>query len=30
MINELIQRLSWLGHDGYRLDGDPVILTRTR
>lgn len=25
MINELIQRLAWLGHDGYRLDGDPVI-----
>ena len=25
MVNELIQRLAWLGHDGYRLDGDPVI-----
>ena len=25
MIHELIQRLAWLGHDGYRLDGDPVI-----
>jgi L-ascorbate metabolism protein UlaG (beta-lactamase superfamily) len=25
MINELIQRLAWLGHDGYRLDGDLVI-----
>ena len=25
MINELIQRLAWLGHDSYRLDGDPVI-----
>ncbi|MGW8222459.1 MAG: MBL fold metallo-hydrolase [Syntrophobacteria bacterium] len=25
MINEVIQRLAWLGHDGYRLDRDPVI-----
>lgn len=25
MVNELIQRLAWLGHDGYRIAGDPVI-----
>ena len=25
MINELIQRLAWLGHDSYRVDGDLTI-----
>ncbi len=25
MVNELVQRLAWLGHDSYRVDGDPVI-----
>ena len=25
MVNELIERLTWLGHDSYRVDGDPVI-----
>ena len=25
MVNELIQRLAWLGHDSYRVDGDPTI-----
>jgi L-ascorbate metabolism protein UlaG (beta-lactamase superfamily) len=25
MINSLVQRLTWLGHDSYRVDGDPVI-----
>ncbi|NIR12460.1 MAG: MBL fold metallo-hydrolase [Desulfobacterales bacterium] len=25
MTKEILQRLAWLGHDGYRLDGDPVI-----
>jgi len=25
MINEFVKRLAWLGHDSYRLDGDPVI-----
>ena len=25
MVNELIERLTWLGHDSYRVDGDLVI-----
>ena len=25
MVNDLIERLNWLGHDGYRIDGDLVI-----
>jgi L-ascorbate metabolism protein UlaG (beta-lactamase superfamily) len=25
MIDEFVKRLAWLGHDSYRLDGDPVI-----
>jgi L-ascorbate metabolism protein UlaG (beta-lactamase superfamily) len=25
MVNELMQRLTWLGHDGYRVEGDLVI-----
>jgi L-ascorbate metabolism protein UlaG (beta-lactamase superfamily) len=25
MTKEILQRLAWLGHDGYRLDGDLVI-----
>ena len=25
MVNELMQRLAWLGHDSYRIDGDVVI-----
>ena len=25
MVNELIERIAWLGHDSYRVAGDPVI-----
>jgi L-ascorbate metabolism protein UlaG (beta-lactamase superfamily) len=25
MIDEFVQRIAWLGHDSYRIDGDPVI-----
>jgi L-ascorbate metabolism protein UlaG (beta-lactamase superfamily) len=25
MVNDLVKRLAWLGHDGYRLDGDLTI-----
>ncbi len=25
MVNELVQRLAWLGHDSYRIDGDLII-----
>jgi L-ascorbate metabolism protein UlaG (beta-lactamase superfamily) len=25
MVNELIERIAWLGHDGYRVATDPVI-----
>jgi L-ascorbate metabolism protein UlaG (beta-lactamase superfamily) len=25
MVDEMVKRLTWLGHDSYRIDGDPVI-----
>jgi L-ascorbate metabolism protein UlaG (beta-lactamase superfamily) len=25
MVNQLVKRLAWLGHDSYRIDGDLVI-----
>lgn len=25
MVNSLVERLTWLGHDCYRIDADPVI-----